>query len=200
DSGVWEGREGERNYVSSKLMCWVALDRAVKLAPALGVDPAVWAHERDSIRDEILTRGWNEDAGAFTGAFDSDHLDASVLLLPIVGFLPASDPRVEATVAAIERELVENDLVRRWTGAAPEGAFVMCSYWLAQCHALAGRVDRAREIFERVTGFANDVDLLSEMVDPSTQLLIGNFPQTLSHAALINAAATIDQAIETGAA
>ena len=199
DSGIWEGREGERNYVSSKLMCWVALDRAVKLAPALGEEPSQWACERDAVRDEILTRGWNEDVGAFTGAFDSDHLDASVLLLPIVGFLPASDPRCKSTIAVIERDLAEHDLVRRWTGAEPEGAFVMCSYWLAQCHALAGRVDRAREVFERVTGFANDLGLLSEMVDPATELLVGNFPQTLSHAALINAAATIQQAIDRGA-
>jgi GH15 family glucan-1,4-alpha-glucosidase len=195
DSGIWEGREGERQYVSSKVLCWVALDRAVKLAPTLDRDPSAWAATRDEIRDTVLSEGWNDEVGAFTGAFGSDHLDASVLLIPLVGFLPATDSRVAATIAAIERELTENGLVRRWTDADDEGSFVMCSYWLAECHALAGRLERASEIFEHVTAHANDVGLLAEMIDPERGELLGNFPQALSHAALVNAAWTIDRAL-----
>ena len=197
DAGIWEGREGERDYVSSKLMCWVALDRAVRLAgriDASAADLRRWATERDRIRRRILTKGWNEATGAFTGAFGSDHLDASVLLMPLVGFLPDDDPRVVSTVAAVEDQLSDRGLVRRWTGADAEGAFVMCSYWLAQCHARAGRVDRAAEIFEHVTGHGNDLGVLAEMIDPGTGELMGNVPQALSHAGLVCAAWTIDRA------
>jgi GH15 family glucan-1,4-alpha-glucosidase len=194
DSGIWEGREGERDYVSSKVMCWVALDRAVKLAGAIGRDATEWTAARDEIRDAVLSEGWNEGLGAFAGAFGSDHLDASVLLIPLVEFLPADDPRVTATIAAIERELTHDGHVRRWTGADDEGTFVMCSCWLAECHARAGRVDRANEIFERVVAYANDVGLLAEMIDPVRGELLGNFPQGLSHAALVNAAWAIDRA------
>jgi GH15 family glucan-1,4-alpha-glucosidase len=196
DAGIWEGREGQRDYLTSKLMCWVALDRAVKLADRIGGQDSVqrWETAREQIRAAILDRGWNDSVKAFTGAFDSDHLDAGVLLLPIVGFLPADDERVVATVDAIERELSTDALVQRWTGAGDEGAFVICSYWLAAARALAGQVDRAKEIFEAVTGHANDVGLLSEEVDLRERRLIGNFPQALSHIGLVNAAWAIAQA------
>jgi GH15 family glucan-1,4-alpha-glucosidase len=211
DAGIWEGREGERHYLSSKLMCWVALDRAIRLArghdlgPVPSADVERWSAERESIRRTILADGWDDRAGAFTGALGSDRLDASALMLPLVGFLPASDPRVLSTVDAIETQLCDNGLVRRWTGAggAPgsgsdeEGAFVMCSYWLAQCRALAGQVDRAAEVFEQVTGHANDLGVLAEMVDPHTGEQLGNVPQALSHAAQVCAAWTVDRA--TGA-
>ncbi|WP_308282618.1 glycoside hydrolase family 15 protein [Pseudonocardia nigra] len=198
DAGIWEGREGERDYLTSKLMCWVALDRAVRLADRLGAgaDVARWETAREEIRKAILDRGWNGDVGAFTGAFGSDHLDAAVLLMPIVGFLPGDDDRVLATVDTIERDLSRDGLVQRWTGASDEGAFVICSYWLAACRALAGQVDRATEIFERVTGYANDVGLLSEEIDLGDHTLIGNFPQALSHIGLINAAWAIAQAAD----
>ncbi len=190
DAGIWEGREGERHYLASKVMCWVALDRAVKLADRLGAEGDVhrWEAARDEIRAAILERGWNDSVKAFTGAFDSDHLDAAVLLLPLVGFLPPDDERVVATLDAIERELGDGPLIRRWTGADDEGAFVICSYWLAGARAMAGQADRAREIFEAVTGYANDVGLLSEEVERTDGSLIGNFPQGLSHIGLINAA------------
>ena len=196
DAGIWEGREGERDYLTSKVMCWVALDRAVKLADRLGAeaDVARWQTARADIRAAILDHGWNEQVKAFTGSFDSDHLDAGVLLLPIVGFLPGDDERVVATLDAIERDLATGSLVQRWTGSGDEGAFIICSYWLAAGRAMAGQVDRAKEIFEIVTGYANDVGLLSEEVNIGDKALIGNFPQALSHIGLINAAWAIAQA------
>ncbi|KGH45233.1 glycoside hydrolase family 15 [Modestobacter caceresii] len=196
DAGIWEGREGDRDYVTSKVMCWVALDRAVELADRLGpeADVARWKQAREEVRAAILKRGWNESVQAFTGAFDSDHLDAGVLLLPIVGFLPGDDERVVATLDAIERELSKDALVQRWTGSGDEGAFVICSYWLAAGRAMAGQVDRAKQIFETVTGYANDVGLLSEEIDLRDRGLIGNFPQALSHIGLVNAAWAIAQA------
>ncbi|MFY1635055.1 glycoside hydrolase family 15 protein [Solwaraspora sp. WMMB335] len=196
DSGIWEGREGQRHYLTSKLMCWVALDRAINLAGLLHADDAVprWRRAREDVRAAILAHGWNAERQTFTGSFGSDHLDAGVLVMPIVGFLPGTDSRVVSTIDAIERELGHDGLVQRWTGGDDEGAFLICSYWLAQALALAGRIDRARQVFEAATGYANDLGLLSEEVDRRDASLIGNFPQGLSHIGLINAAWTIDQA------
>ncbi|MFV2019674.1 glycoside hydrolase family 15 protein [Micromonospora sp. LOL_023] len=198
DAGIWEGREGDRHYVTSKLLCWVALDRAVQLAELLDADTGTelprWRQAREDVRAAILDEGWNPDRQAFTGAFGSSHLDAGVLIMPIVGFLPGTDPRVVSTVDVIEQELGHEGLVQRWTGAGDEGAFLICSYWLAQAHALAGRPDRARQVFDRVTSCANDLGLLSEEVLRSDDSLIGNFPQGLSHIGLINAAWRISQA------
>ncbi len=196
DAGIWEGREGERDYLTSKVMCWVALDRAIELADRLDAqdDVARWSAAREEVRAAILDRGWNDKVQAFTGAFDSDHLDAGVLLLPIVGFLPGDDERVLATLDAIEKELSTNALVQRWTGSGDEGAFVICSYWLATARAMAGQVERAKEIFETVSGYSNDVGLLSEEIDLRDGALIGNFPQALSHIGLVNAAWAIAQA------
>jgi GH15 family glucan-1,4-alpha-glucosidase len=198
DSGIWEGREGERHYVSSKALCWVALDRALELAGDIGAGDEHrerWERERDAVREAILERGWCASIEAYTGAFDSDRLDASVLLMPIVGFLPADDPRMTSTIAAIERDLTEDGLVRRWTGAE-DGGFVICSFWLADCHARAGRVGRAREVFEAAAGHANDLGLLAEEIDPASGELIGNFPQTISHVGLISAAWSIHRAAD----
>jgi GH15 family glucan-1,4-alpha-glucosidase len=199
DAGIWEGREGERHYLASKVMCWVALDRAVRLGEALGSASRAqrWAQERDRLRTTILEEGWDDRLGAFTGALGSDHLDAAVLLLPLVGFLPPDDPRVLSTLDAIEDQLGEGALVQRWTGSGDEGAFVICSYWLAEARARAGQVERARSLFEQVSGYANDVGLLAEEVDRRDGSLIGNFPQALSHIGLVNAAWAIAQA-ETG--
>ncbi|MFF5182146.1 glycoside hydrolase family 15 protein [Micromonospora sp. NPDC000316] len=197
DAGVWEGREGERHYLTSKLLCWVALDRAVRLAPVLRAEAHVprWSQAREEVRAAILTEGWNAEARAFTGAFGSDHLDAGVLVMSPLGFLPADDGRVIATVDAIRRELDarHDGLLQRWTGSGLEGTFIVCSYVLVQALALAGQVDEAKRIFERITARANDVGLLSEEVDHRDGTLIGNFPQALSHIGLINAAWVIDQ-------
>jgi len=195
DAGIWEARDAERHYLTSKLLCWTALDRAIHLASQLGAEQRRedWVAAREEIRQAILDQGWNEDLGAYTGAFGSDHLDAAVLLMPLLDFVPATDERMARTIDAIERDLSSDGLVQRWTGAT-DGAFVICSYWLAACRARAGQVGRAREIFEAASAHANDVGLLSEEIDPHTGELIGNFPQAFSHVGLINAAWAIHQA------
>ncbi|MDM4722681.1 glycoside hydrolase family 15 protein [Micromonospora sp. WMMA1363] len=189
DRGMWETRDADRHYLSSKVLCWVAMDKAVTLAPRLGGrgDPRRWAAIRDDIRATVLREGWNEQVGAYTGAFGSDQLDASVLLLPVLGFLPATDPRMRATIAVIQRELSTDDvLVRRWD-SDPAG-FLLCSFWLVECLVLAGERGRAEALFERAVGHANDVGLLSEQIDLSTGASLGNTPQAFSHIGLINAA------------
>ncbi|MEU8388790.1 glycoside hydrolase family 15 protein [Micromonospora vinacea] len=200
DAGIWEGREGHRHYLTAKLMCWVALDRAVKLAGTLGAQAQVphWSQAMKEIHAAILTDGWSTSAGTFTGAFGSDHLDAGVLIMSIIGFLPGDDSRVLATLDTIRRELGRDGLMQRWTGAGSEGAFIVCSYVLVQALALAGEIDEAKQIFENVTDRANDLGLLSEEIDLRDESLIGNFPQALSHIGLINAAWAIDQ-VESGA-
>lgn len=196
DAGMWEARDRERHYLSSKVMCWVALDRAVKLAPRLGDTPDVdrWRHERDAVRQAILRDGWNEETGAYTGAFGSPNLDASVLLMPLVGFLPADDPRMRATIEVIDRELNRDGLVHRWAG--DENGFFLCTYWLVECLARIGELERARSLFERTTAYANDLGLLAEMADPATGAQLGNFPQAFSHVGIINAAWSIHQATQ----
>ena len=189
DRGMWETRDTERHYVSSKVLCWVALDRAVELAPRLGgrADPRRWAAIRDEIRETVLREGWNERIGAFTGAFGSAELDASTLFLPVVHFLPATDPRMRSTIEVVERELgTDEGLVRRWN-TDPAG-FVLCSFWLVECLVLAGERERARRLFEKVLGYANDVGLFAEQIDLASGVQLGNTPQALSHIGLINAA------------
>lgn len=189
DRGIWETRDADRHYLSSKVLCWAAMDRAVTLVPRLGGrgDPRRWAAIRDEIRAAVLREGWNERVGAYTGAFGSPELDASALLLPLVHFLPATDPRMRATIEAVERGLGSaNGLVRRWD-ADPAG-FLLCSFWLVECLVLAGERDRAEVLFERLLGHANDVGLLSEQIDPRTGAQLGNTPQALSHIGLISAA------------
>jgi GH15 family glucan-1,4-alpha-glucosidase len=194
DAGMWEARDEERHYLTSKLLCWVALDRAIELAPRLGDYAHVrrWKAARKEIRQAILERGWNEEVGAYTGAFGSDDLDASVLLMPLVGFLPVDDPRMRATVEKIEAELMWDGLVHRWAGDG-NGGFIICTYWLVECLARAGDVERATELFERTTSYANDLGLLAEEADGDTKELLGNFPQAFSHVGLINAAWTLTE-------
>lgn len=189
DRGMWETRDVERHYLSSKVLCWAALHRAVQLAPQLGdgADPRRWAAIRDEIRETVLREGWNERIGAFTGAFGSAELDASALFLPVVHFLKASDPRMRSTIDVVERDLgTEDGLVRRWN-TDPAG-FVLCSFWLVECLVMAGEPERARTLFEKVLGHANDVGLFAEQIDLSTGAQLGNTPQALSHIGLINAA------------
>ena len=203
DQGIWEVRGAPRDFLYSKLMCWVALDRAIQIASLIGAEDRVedWTAKRDEIREAILTKGWSESANAFTQSFGSDDLDASSLMMPIVGFLPADDPRVRATVDAIgERLTDERGLVFRYRPEegvdgleGTEGTFLLCTFWLAEALALAGELDRARDTFERAVSFSNDLGLLSEEVDESTGELLGNFPQAFSHIGLVNAAWTISQ-------
>jgi alpha,alpha-trehalase len=202
DEGIWEVRGGAGHFLYSKLMNWLALDRAVKLAAILGADAtrvARWAEHRDRIRDAIESEGWSEPVGAFTQAFGRADLDASVLVMPLVGFLPATDPRMRATIEAVADRLTdEQGFVFRYLNEdglpGSEGTFGICTFWLAECLALAGEVDRARALFERISGCANDVGLLSEEVDPASGELLGNFPQAFSHIGLIHAALAIDRA------
>ena len=195
DAGMWEARDKERHYLTSKVMCWVALDRAVDLAPRLGehADLGAWEAAREEVREAILKEGWSEEAGAFTGAFGSKELDASVLMMPLVGFLPADDPRMRATTEKIERELMWDGLVHRWAGDG-NGGFLICTYWLVECLALAGEAERAAGLFERATSCANDLGLLAEEADGETGELLGNFPQAFSHIGLVNAAWRLFQA------
>ena len=193
DAGMWEARDQHRHYLSSKVMCWVALHRAVELAEELRAEARIetWTAARDAVRAAVLERGWSEKADAYTGAFDSDQLDASVLLLPLVGFLPATDVRMRSTIDAVEQRLGSNELVHRWDGD-PSG-FLICSYWLVECLALAGEHARAEAWFHTTTARANDLGLLSEVVDGPTGEVLGNYPQAFSHVGLINAAWRLGQ-------
>jgi alpha,alpha-trehalase len=204
DQGIWEVRGEPQHFLYSKVMCWVALDRAIALAPQLGSEDRIqdWEKAREEIADTVLQQGWNEEAGAFTQSFGSTALDASNLMLPIVGFLPADDPRMLATIDAIAERLTdERGLVYRYRTeegvdglAGEEGTFLLCTFWLAQALALAGQVERAREVFERAAAFVTDLGLLAEEIDPATGELLGNYPQAFSHIGLVNAAWAIDQA------
>jgi alpha,alpha-trehalase len=210
DQGIWEIRGEPRHFLHSKLMCWAALDRAVKLADSIGAhadQKTRWRDGRDEIRRAILEQGWSERAGAFTQTFrpvedgrdGDDALDASTLLMPIVGFLPGDDPRVRATVDAIAQRLTDRlGLVYRYLAKdglpGEEGTFLLCTFWLAHALALGGEIERAREVFDRAAAFANDLGLLAEEVDGGTGELLGNFPQAFSHIGLVNAAWAIAQA------
>jgi GH15 family glucan-1,4-alpha-glucosidase len=205
DSGIWEMRGEPLHHLSSKVLCWTALDRAVKLAPLLGAyaKPDVWAAARDEIRAAILDRGWSETRQAFAQSFDSDELDAAVLLMPIYGFLPATDPRMRSTIEAVARDLTEDGLVLRYRNegglnadglTGEEGTFVICSFWLVSCLAKAGEVERAEGLFDQLVGYANDLGLLAEEIDTANDEQLGNFPQAFSHIGLITAAYEIDKA------
>ena len=202
DQGIWEVRGGPQHFLYSKLMCWVALDRAIALADLLDARSRVdnWKPVRDEIANAIMSRGWSDRAQAFTQAFENDDLDASVLMMPIVGFIDPRHPRMLSTLDAIEQRLTDDrGLVFRYLApdglAGDEGTFLLCTFWLAQARALAGQVDQATALFERAVSFVNDVGLLAEEVDPATGELLGNFPQAFSHIGLVNAAWAISQAM-----
>ena len=198
DAGLWEVRGPARHFTHSKVMAWVAFDRAVRFHDEFGATGPVerWREIRDEIHAEVLARAWSEKKQAFTQSYDSDELDASVLQLPIVGFLPATDERIVSTVAAVRRELTVDGLVLRYrpqdaaVDGLPggEGVFLACSFWLVEVLALQDRQDEARELFERLLDLRNDVGLLSEEYDPVARRQLGNFPQAFSHLALISAA------------
>jgi alpha,alpha-trehalase len=200
DQGIWEIRGQPRDFLYSKLMCWVALDRAVTLAERLSASTRIesWTQTRDQIREAIVTKGWSDRAKAFTQSFGSDELDASNLMVSLVGFLPADDPRVLATVDATEERLTDQrGLVYRYRShdglEGEEGTFLLCTFWLAQALAQTGQPVRARAVFERAAAFVNEVGLLAEEVDPVSGELLGNFPQAFSHIGLVNAAWAISE-------
>jgi len=196
DEGIWEVRGPKQHFTHSKMMAWVAFDRAIKDVEQVGVEGPVerWRAIRDAIHAEVCARGFDSKKNAFTQAFGSEQLDASLLLMPQVGFLPIYDPRVVGTVAAVERELVHEGFVLRYRtegqdGLPPgEGAFLACSFWLADAYALSGRKHDARQLFERLLSIRNDVGLLAEEYDPVAGRQLGNFPQSFSHVGLVNTA------------
>ncbi|HYC33741.1 MAG TPA: glycoside hydrolase family 15 protein [Gemmatimonadales bacterium] len=197
DEGIWEIRGPRKHFTHSKVMAWVAFDRGIKIARRAKLEAPVeaWLAERDRIRDEVCERGFDPDKGSFTQAYGEDLLDASLLMLPLVGFLPVDDRRVAGTIAAIERELMAGGFVRRYDthrtedGLEPgEGVFLPCSFWLVDVYILQGRDAEARVLFERLLALRNDVGLLSEEYDPAAGRLLGNFPQAFSHIACVNTA------------
>ncbi|HEX3334110.1 MAG TPA: glycoside hydrolase family 15 protein [Acidimicrobiales bacterium] len=200
DDGIWEVRGPRRHFTHSKVMAWVAVDRAVRTLeefPELKGPLARWRTLRDDIHAEVSEKGYNQDVGAFTQYYGSDQLDASVLMIPLVGFLPATDPRMVSTIEAVERELVDHGFVLRYRtsddGAVDgllgrEGAFLACSFWLVDCLHMIGRKEDAVDLFERLLALTNDLGLLSEEYDPLAGRLVGNFPQAFSHVSLINSA------------
>jgi len=207
DEGIWEVRGGRKQFTHSKMMAWVAFDRAIKLVEecdcAADKHLERWQKIRDQIHAEVCERGYNVDKKAFTQFYGSDALDASLLLMPVAGFLPATDERVRGTIEAIERELMQDGFVIRYrteeenVDGLPgrEGAFLPCSFWLADCLHLIGRKKEARELFERLLNLRNDLGLLSEEYDPREKRQLGNFPQAFSHVALISAAAILGDEI-----
>jgi len=197
DQGMWEVRGAPQHFTYSKVMAWVALDRGIRSAEALKADGPLdrWRALRARIHDEVCTRAFNPQRNAFVQAYGSSLLDASLLLLATTGFLPASDPRVLGTIAAIERELLVDGFVLRYDtnatddGLPPgEGAFLACTFWLADAYALIGRHDEARALFERLLSLRTDLGLLSEEYDVNARRLVGNFPQAFSHIALLTTA------------
>jgi GH15 family glucan-1,4-alpha-glucosidase len=203
DDGIWEVRGERRPFVHSKVMAWVAFDRAVRMVERYGQDGPVdrWRQLRDAVHREVCEQGYNAERRTFTQSYGSRGLDAATLMIPVVGFLPPSDERVVGTVEAIQRELCHDGFVLRYDtaeaddGLPPgEGAFLPCSFWLADCLTLIGRHDEARELFDRLAGLANDVGLLSEEYDPHAERLVGNFPQAFTHVGLVNTAMNLDRA------
>ena len=198
DEGIWEVRGLPRHFTHSKVMAWVAFDRAVTAVERFGCEGPVerWKRQRDAIHAEVCRRGYDAERGTFVQYYGARQVDASLLMIPLVGFLPATDPRVRGTVATIERELLVDGLVRRYPHdsthvdglPAGEGVFLPCSFWLADNLCLLGRNDDARRLFERLLSLRNDVGLLAEEYDPGARRLLGNFPQAFSHVALINTA------------
>ncbi len=199
DDGIWEVRGPRRHFTHSKVMAWVAVDRAVRSIEDFDLDGPVdrWRQMRDAIHAEVLEKGYNTEVGAFTQYYGSDDLDASLLMMPLFGFLPATDPRVRSTIEKIEKDLTEDGFVLRYRAeeaaavdglTGREGAFLACSFWMADCLAMIGRTDDARALFERLLGLRNDLGLLSEEYDSVAKRQVGNFPQAFSHVSLVNTA------------
>lgn len=195
--GLWEVRGGRRQFTHSKVMAWVAMDRTIKCVEQFGFDGPLerWRDVREQIHKQVCEHGYNAELGTFVQTYGSSDLDASALLIPLVGFLPPSDPRIKSTVEAIERGLAVDGLIRRYDTkrtadglAGEEGVFLACSFWLADNLVLLGRRGEAKKLFERLLGLRNDLGLLAEEYDPVAGRMLGNFPQAFSHVALINTA------------
>jgi GH15 family glucan-1,4-alpha-glucosidase len=203
DESIWEVRSGPRHFTYSKVMAWVAYDRAIKSAEEYKLDGPLerWRGTRSTIHDEVCRRGYDPEQNSFVQSYDSKELDASLLLLPTMGFLPPDDPRMKGTIAAIEKQLMIGGLVRRYDtarsddGLPPgEGVFLACSFWMVDAYVMLGRLDDATKLFKRLVALCNDVGLLAEEYDPASRELLGNFPQAFSHVALVNSAFNLTRA------
>jgi GH15 family glucan-1,4-alpha-glucosidase len=197
DEGIWEVRGPRQHFTHSKVMAWVAIDRAIRSAEEFGLDGPLdrWRKVRQAIHDRVCRDGFDAEIGSFVQAFGSKLLDASLLMIPLVGFLPATDPRMRGTIAAVEKHLLRDGFVDRYDSGATkdglpsgEGSFLPCTFWLTDNYALLGRHDEALALFERLVALCNDVGLLSEEYDPHAKRLVGNFPQAFSHVGLVNTA------------
>jgi GH15 family glucan-1,4-alpha-glucosidase len=207
DEGIWEVRGGRKQFTYSKIMAWVAFDRALQNAEKFGLRGEVhrWREVRNKIHKEVCQRGYDPELGSFTQSYGSKELDASLLLIPLVGFLRSTDPRVRSTIEAIEKQLMPDGLVLRYRTEnlqdglpAGEGAFLACSFWMVSALRMLGRNQDARRLFERLLALRNDVGLLAEEYDPKGKRQLGNFPQALSHIALVNAAFEFTRASSPG--
>ena len=205
DSGIWEVRGGPFHFVHSKVMCWVAVDRGIRLAQSLGRNKKVsyWRKAAEEIRNDILNKGWNPEKEAFTQHYDTEALDASALLIPLFGFLPTSDERVRSTINRTVAELSWNGLLRRYRTdetddglKGSEGAFLWCTFWLVRNLLRLGRLDEAKALYQRLLGYGNHLGLFSEMVDPASGDTLGNFPQALTHLAVIVSGLELTQAMQ----
>jgi GH15 family glucan-1,4-alpha-glucosidase len=207
DEGIWEGRSGRFHNTHSKVLCWVALDRLIEMHEAgyLEVSVELFRKERDEIRKEIEAHGYNERKGSYTRTFDGDEMDASLLTLPLYGYIEGTNPRMRSTCARIHEKLATGELVHRYEtgtddGLPPgEGAFGICSFWAVECETRGGDVEGATQAFEQLLAYANDVGLFAEEIDPHTSAALGNFPQAFTHIGLINAALTLDECREGNA-
>jgi GH15 family glucan-1,4-alpha-glucosidase len=197
DRGIWESRRPPRHFTFSKVMAWVAFDRGIKIAKEAGLDGPVeeWARIAQEIHDDVCENAFNAKLNSFPKSYGSDWLDGSLLLIPTTGFLPPDDPRIAGTIRAIEERMLQDGFVMRHDPAEVEtglshgeGAFLACSFWLADVYVLMGREDEARHLFDRLIGLRNDVGLLSEEYDVAAARLVGNFPRAFSHVALISTA------------
>jgi GH15 family glucan-1,4-alpha-glucosidase len=205
DEGIWEIRGPRRHFVHSKVMAWVAFDRAVRIVQEFGLDGPLdrWIKLRSDVHDEVCRLGFSRELNSFVQYYGARELDASLLLMPLVGFLPPEDPRIQGTVAAIEKNLMQDGLVSRYnTGSlvdglvGNEGAFVACSFWMVDNYVLQNRISDARSLFEHLLSLRNDVGLLAEEFDPKEHRQLGNFPQAFSHLALVNSALNLTRGIE----
>jgi GH15 family glucan-1,4-alpha-glucosidase len=203
DEGIWEVRGARRHFTYSRVMAWVAFDRAIRAVEDFGLDGPVdrWRSLRKAIHADVCTHGYDRQRGSFVQSYESSELDASLLLMPTVGFLPATDPRIRGTIDAVERNLLVDGLVLRYDSEsghdglpAGEGAFLACSFWLADAYVMLGRLDEAQRLFEKLLGLRNDVGLLAEEYDIAARRMLGNFPQAFSHIALVNTAHNLTRA------
>jgi GH15 family glucan-1,4-alpha-glucosidase len=197
DEGIWEVRGGRRHFTHSKVMAWVAFDRGIRLCEEFGREGPLerWRAIRNEIHAQVCRQAWNQELGSFTQSYGDSRLDASLLLLPLVGFLPPEDPRIRGTLEGVRAQLLQDGFLLRYRSEdaidglpAGEGSFLPCSFWLVDALALDGRHDQATELFERLLEVPNDLGLLAEEYDPRAGRLRGNFPQAFSHIALVNSA------------